>query len=279
MMTTNTKSKAVKNVTLKMSPIIRKDGVVVHIYNRTKANSGKQTHLKVAEITTDHQLELSKGISIEEEATASFLYQNLMAISRNGSLVAKDRITFYLPEDWEELYVEAYTAAKKAGVEFNPAKRMYEALMSEISLVKAENNFKKKHIDERVVFDELVGLGPQMFTSFAKIAKERYGQSKLVTTSASLKHYQHGGGKPRAWEFAVALEVIASYNKSIFDLGLSLEQVVKLWVDGNKAKHNAEEMTETFIELFNPGDHVKVEKSIQDIYNQFQALQQKFNSK
>jgi len=142
--------KSDRPVHLKMTPVLKKSGAVIHIYSKGEDASYK----KVAEITPTNQIELAKDATLPEEAQATFLFKNLMAVMENGNFLPKDRISFYLPEGWQEKYVQAFNAAKKAKIEFNPAKRMYAALMEEIALATAENSFKKKHI--RVLWKNLL---------------------------------------------------------------------------------------------------------------------------
>ena len=254
-----------------------KQGTVVHIYGRDINDDSDVRKKKMAEISPDGELILSKDISLQAESEVMFLYQNLVVLSEQNSQT-RERISFFVPDALLDDYLNAYQLAKKNKIEFNPAQKMYKALRNEIQAVIQANDSKKKHLGERVIFEKLVDMGKKHFSNFAEIAKLNYGKKDLPTNFESWKHYQTGGGKPRGWELAAALEAIAEANFNIFALGISLEAVLKLWFDGNKAQYEGDDneageaMADRFIELFHPEDSKLVRQKFEEMWLAYQEL-------
>lgn len=251
-------------------------GMVLHLYDKHKKIVGeKLKEIKIAEIVIGKNIRLEKDISPIQESEAMFIANNLKASHRSSN--TREKVNFYVSAEDRQRLTDAYHKAKKLGLEFNPAQRMYDALLEELDVVEKNQLMLKKRINDRGIFAELQKFGDDGFKIFTNIAKERYGKDPLKTNPHSISLYIKGAGSPTAWEFSVALETLVECGRNIFRLGLHFKEIIKLWFDGNKAQRcDLEQLIEEFIEIFKPEKPDEVESLMTDWYTKYKQQQEKF---
>ena len=252
-------------------------GSVVHVYERKKIEGEPRGGRKIAEILVGKSTQLKENITPSQEADVMFIANNLKTAASSSG--ARKRILFYLAAEDQKRLVDAYQKAKTMDIDFNPAERMYEAMLREIEIVEKNQTMLHKRVNDRVIFEVLQKQGDSGFEVFKKIAKSRYGKIHLKTNLHSIELYKKGAGTPAAWEFAVALETLVSCQRNVFRIGLHFKEILRIWFDANKAACSLDQMIEEFSDIFSPESPDEVSLLLTEWHNEYSSQQLKFGQK